>query len=437
MSNPGYLIFDLDGTLVDSMETHSKVFAEILAPLGIDREISQAHYMTTAGESLSRQFRVLLQKHAPSWKGEIKDLIAQFRQQLHDHMVSEPSAADGMAFADVMDCIPVLHLAGYTLIVSSSGSPQLVQEKLELVGLAHYFSLILGSSDETGLAKGKPHFEEMQRQLRLTERELRSKAAFIGDGLYDIQVAEKAHMISIGRVGTNSEQVLATAKPDYIIETFDDLVWLLTDRSAISGFRAVSLLRSEEIHQNYRSYRRRKTAEMGLEVEEIPPEEFELVKIEYATLRDEILKRIEIRHQIVSLHLVVAGSFLTIGAQPDMPAVVLLVYPVLTMFIAASWARNDSRIKYIGVYIRDYIEILTQYVLWETHRLEEVAKPGFLKLSRLRIFSTMGLFLITQILALGLAFGKLVYSPEEIILLVLDMIALGVTAFFTLLRRGV
>jgi hypothetical protein len=312
-----------------------------------------------------------------------------------------------------------------------------VKEKLHLIGMLDQFELVLGSDESQGLIKGKPHFNLIRDKFHLTDKTFRANAAFVGDGVYDIQIAKKAGLTSISRIGTNDEASLEDANPDYIIDSFDDLVWLLKDRSAYSSFRNVSLLKSEEIRLNFRSLRRRRINGERLMLKDIPPEEFEIVKTEYASLRDELLKRIEIRHQIVSLHLIVAGTFLTIGAQPDIPAVVLLVYPVLTMFIAATWARNDSRIKYIGAYIRDNIELLTKNVLWETHRLEKAAKPGFLWLSRLRIFSTMGLFLVTQVLALGLAVSRLVYSAEEIILLVLDMVAIAITTYFMLLRRGV
>jgi len=437
MSNLGYLIFDLDGTLIDSMQIHSVVFAEILAEMGVNKDASRAHYLATSGEPLKDQFLGMLKEKEPNWQGDLDKLVEQFDQQLNAHAKSSSAKADSMIYKDVMTCIPVLKQAGYILIVSSSGSPELVKGKLQRIGMLDQFELVLGSDDSQGLVKGDSHFNLIKNKYHLKDKELKANAAFVGDGVYDIQIAKQAGLISISRIGTNDERTLEDANPDYIIETLHDLVWLLKDRSAESSFRTVSLLKSEEIKLNFRSLRRRRVNGEALTLRDIPKEEFEIVKTEYASLRNEILRRIDIRHQIVSLHLVVAGTFLTVGAQPDIPAVVLLVYPVLTMFIAASWARNDSRIKYIGAYIRDYVELLTKNVLWETHRLEKAAKPGFLWLSRLRIFSTMGLFLVTQILALGLAVSKLVYSPEEIVLLVLDVVAIVITTYFMLLRRGV
>ena len=55
---------------------------------------------------------------------------------------------------------------------------------------------------------------------------------------------------------------------------------------------------------------------------------------QYISLRNEIEKRIEIRQQILALTLLVAGTFLTVGVQPNVPEVVLLFYPIIAMFLA-------------------------------------------------------------------------------------------------------
>ncbi|MEW6716235.1 MAG: hypothetical protein AB1345_01840 [Chloroflexota bacterium] len=169
----------------------------------------------------------------------------------------------------------------------------------------------------------------------------------------------------------------------------------------------------------------------------LQPNEFQMVKAEYDTLREEILKRIDIRHQIVSLHLIIAGTFLSFGLQKDASPYILLVYPILTMFIAAGWARNDIRIGHIGAYLRDHYEVMTDYVRWETHRQAKDVKRRWLWLSGLRIFSALGLFLITQLIAVGYAFSRVSFTLGENIFLVLDVIVVILTFIFLFMRRGV
>ena len=73
---------------------------------------------------------------------------------------------------------------------------------------------------------------------------------------------------------------------------------------------------------------------------------------EYQALRSEILKRIEFRYQLINLILIVAGTFLTVGLQPNISASMLLVYPILALFLVAGWVHNGVATLRIARYIR-------------------------------------------------------------------------------------
>jgi hypothetical protein len=76
---------------------------------------------------------------------------------------------------------------------------------------------------------------------------------------------------------------------------------------------------------------------------------------EYEALRGELLKRVEIRYQLVLATLVGAGTFLSIGVQ-FFAAPVVLSFPILVALLAAAWASNDLAIKRIAAYISSRIE---------------------------------------------------------------------------------
>ena len=59
-----------------------------------------------------------------------------------------------------------------------------------------------------------------------------------------------------------------------------------------------------------------------------------MLAAEYTSLREEIIKRIEIQHQLLSLALIAPGTVLAIGFQSG-SASLLFVYPVLGMFLSA------------------------------------------------------------------------------------------------------
>ncbi len=81
----------------------------------------------------------------------------------------------------------------------------------------------------------------------------------------------------------------------------------------------------------------------------------ELVVAEYTTLRDEIVKRIEIQHQLISLALIAPGTVLAIGFQTS-SASLMLVYPLLGMFLSAVWLSNSFAIYDIAAYLRSHIQ---------------------------------------------------------------------------------
>ncbi len=80
-----------------------------------------------------------------------------------------------------------------------------------------------------------------------------------------------------------------------------------------------------------------------------------LVITEYNALREEILKRIEIDHQLIALALIAPGTLLTIGLQVR-SASIIFVYPFLALFLSMIWVLNETGIHEAGEYIRDRIE---------------------------------------------------------------------------------
>ncbi|HCJ36655.1 MAG TPA: hypothetical protein DHV65_20475, partial [Ktedonobacter sp.] len=132
---------------------------------------------------------------------------------------------------------------------------------------------------------------------------------------------------------------------------------------------------------------------------------------QYTALRSEIEKRIDIRQQILALTLLVAGTFLTVGAQPNVPAVVLLFYPIIAMFLGAIWEHNDLRVGQINFYIRTEVEkhLGSLGPGWETFR-QQMFSTTYKELRRrsteqrhpltpqvgLIVFATRGMFFTTQ-----------------------------------------
>lgn len=176
---------------------------------------------------------------------------------------------------------------------------------------------------------------------------------------------------------------------------------------------------------------RRKTMLRKPQKTKITNRSVEFLINQYLALRDEILKRMEIQNQMISLMLIASGTLISVGLQFDSTAVILAA-PILAFFLAVFWANHDVRIRHIGLYIRKYIE---EEFLELDKGWEGVGGTGGTKyLARnLSIFASQGVFIGVQILSVVMALLITKFSAEDIILIVLDVIVTMIT--FPLLRR--
>ncbi|MFN8418232.1 MAG: hypothetical protein U0528_03145 [Anaerolineae bacterium] len=125
--------------------------------------------------------------------------------------------------------------------------------------------------------------------------------------------------------------------------------------------------------------------------------EREFLLAEYSALREEILKRIELQHQLILGTLVATGTFLTVYFQAGIAAV-LLAYPPLAMFLALSWSQNDQRNREITSYLSQKEELFLSNpsVGWEHSRRS--SRLWFLG-SR-KVLAARGIFIGSQLLTI-------------------------------------
>jgi len=154
---------------------------------------------------------------------------------------------------------------------------------------------------------------------------------------------------------------------------------------------------------------------------------------EYATLREEVLKRLEGRQQTLSIALTLAGAFLGLGWNAG--SVVILLYPLIALLLAVGWAQNEVFIKQLNAYIRDHLEGEGSGRGWQRYsneRMSEIRVMGW----PIEILAIGGIFVLTQLMAMGLGTYRFQSSSIEWILLLLDIGALvGLLGLMEYVRR--
>jgi len=128
------------------------------------------------------------------------------------------------------------------------------------------------------------------------------------------------------------------------------------------------------------------------------------LKMEYSFLREQFLKRIEMRHQVVEFTLTIAGAFLGVALTKGVPSSIALVFPPIATFLAMEWIYIDIRQAQTIEYLLKLEKKIPELELgWEEFK---EGSGGF----RYAVGSHGGVFIFTQLLTIIVGF--LVYDEK-------------------------
>ena len=206
------IIFDWDGTLMDSIG----LIVESMHIAG------EAHGFTTTdqavkdiiGLSLMHGIEILYPQASDTQKLAIQQSYAEYYI---------PNSHRTPFFMPIDDMLLTLKQQDKQLAVATGKKRKGLDRVLEASASHHYFT-ITRCADESG---SKPDPQMLSDILDYTKQSI-SQAVFIGDSIYDIQMANRLGMTSIAvNYGTASSSELAAEQPTYQVDTPQELVALL------------------------------------------------------------------------------------------------------------------------------------------------------------------------------------------------------------------
>ncbi|HDL20109.1 MAG TPA: HAD family hydrolase [Nitrospirae bacterium] len=216
MAKTELIIFDLDGTLVDSSVDITNALNYALNPYGF-KPLTVEETVKLVGEGISRLIEKVLGERT-----DIKEqALERFLSFYSDHLTENTRPFPGVV--ETLD-----QLDGYRKAVISNKREALSRRLLEELGMARYFNHILGS-DSTSAKKPSP-----QPVLEVLNREGLSpdRAVMVGDSNLDIEAGNKAGVITVG-VGYGYRPLEALKEADFLIkERLDELLDILEDVEA-------------------------------------------------------------------------------------------------------------------------------------------------------------------------------------------------------------
>lgn len=209
---PFAVLFDLDGTLIDSIGLLLKCVRHTFGgrtPAPTDEE-----WVAGIGTPLAKQ----LAPYASS-EAEVLELTTRYRtfqREQHDQLTS--------AFPGVVDTLTELSRRGHPMGVVTSKSNEMMHRGLSWTGLDVFMKTTIGMDSCT---IHKP--EAFPVLLALEELGYSpDEAVFVGDSPHDILSGNAAGVVSVAALwGPFTRAQLATAKPKVYIERIEKLVPVL------------------------------------------------------------------------------------------------------------------------------------------------------------------------------------------------------------------
>ena len=178
-----YAIFDMDGTLIDSMVFWKNLATEYLTSKGIlqfPADILEQIKPMTMSESAAlfrREF------------GLTGDVEAQMNEMMEDHYRNDIPLKPG-----VREYLENLHRQGVRMCVASATAEHLMESCLTRLGVREHFEFLL-SCETVGAGKRSPLvYHDAARRLGAAPREI----AVYEDALYAVQTAKAAGFLVVG-----------------------------------------------------------------------------------------------------------------------------------------------------------------------------------------------------------------------------------------------
>ncbi len=204
------LLFDFDGTLLDTNELIVQTFLTVLGE-HFPGEYGREDVLHFIGPSLEQTFTNI----APDKVNELSDQYRRLNRTLHDDLVSE--------YDGVTETLRMLKSRGLKMAIVSTKREETILHGLRLMGVEDVFDVLVALDH---VENPKPHPEPLELALRLLEAD-REEALMIGDNSHDIEGGKNAGVRTAGVAWTaKGEEFLASFKPDFMLQHISDLLEL-------------------------------------------------------------------------------------------------------------------------------------------------------------------------------------------------------------------
>lgn len=201
-----YLIFDFDGTLIDSFGEATEKFNCLAEQFNLKRVKKEE---TDKIRDLSSK-ELIKYLQIPLYK--LPQVLYQARKNMRKDLLTLPP------FANLTDVLNQLRKAGHSLGILTSNSIENVSDWLKHNNIHHLFNFLHSESNYFGKRR-------ILKKIMKTYGIDKSNAYYFGDETRDIEAAKQNNMHAVAVTwGFNSEMALAAYHPHFIAKKPEDIL---------------------------------------------------------------------------------------------------------------------------------------------------------------------------------------------------------------------
>jgi phosphoglycolate phosphatase len=201
-------IFDLDGTLVNTLEDIAASVNYTLGQLG-NRPIPLDAVRQYVGDGI----KMLMARSLGGNTARIDEAITIYKDHHRRNLVVHSSL-----YPTVLETLE--HFSSLPMAVVSNKTMEFVGPLIDRLGIGQFFKRVLGADYGLPLKPAPDAFQLIMSEFKVPKE----RTVIVGDGTTDVRAGKAAGIITCAAAyGFRSEEELRKAEPDHIIHEFSDL----------------------------------------------------------------------------------------------------------------------------------------------------------------------------------------------------------------------
>lgn len=213
------VIFDLDGTLLNTLEDLADAVNYVLKKFGW-----QEHTIDQVCSHVGNGIRNLMKLSVPDGfeNPQFEDAFQTFKEYYQAHCQVKTAAYPG-----IMDLLKKLHEQNYKMAIVSNKAHKAVQE-LNDIYFKNYIQVAMGENEDAGIKK-KPAPEMVYKALEMLGSR-KEDAIYVGDSDVDKATADNAGMDCVlCQWGFRGLELLQSLNPKAVIAEPMELIEIISD----------------------------------------------------------------------------------------------------------------------------------------------------------------------------------------------------------------